>query len=504
MRNRHLLASTVCLLVGCASGNSEPGDNTSLHPASVGAVTPRGGAVPLLHFGLTGDTRPPSCEDTAHYPTTIINNIADQLTQKGAQFALDLGDHMYVCNDDLTVATAQMNLFVQSTARYLGTWFMTMGNHECWKGPCLAGNQTANYVAFMKALTPISATPYYTFDVQTSLGIATFVVVADNAWDATQSAWLEQTLARADQSATYTIVAKHHPAGDSSVPTNAEVMQIIRSHKFALLLTGHSHLYKHSTTDNGRDLILGTGGAPLIAGGAFYGYALVDQDPSGQLTLSVFDIASSTQVDQWSVPPSGPIAKHPIADDLGAPPTPGPTPDLGVAGADLSSPPPPPPTPPTGTCAPTVNEVQTAGLGGAQDEFVELYNGCPGALDLTGYRLVYRSAAGSTDIGMVTFSGVSIPSGGHLVCGQTNFSGKADVRYTTSMAETGGAVALHDGAGAVVDSVGWGSATNAYVEAQPAPAPPTAKSIARHPDGHGSHDNQADFTVGAATPGAAN
>jgi hypothetical protein len=234
----------------------------------------------------------------------VIDGIAAQFKARAAQFAVDLGDHMYVCNNDLSVATAQMDLFMEATRQFGGAWFMTQGNHECYGGSCLAGSQNANYLAFMKALAPIASSPYYSFDIATSLGRATFVVVADNSWDATQSSWLEATLARADQQAKYTIVVRHHPEGDTTVATNPVSMQIIRSHKFALLLTGHSHLYHHGTTDGGRDLVLGAGGAPLIAGGAFYGYGIIDQLPNGQLEVSIFDLSGNTLQDSWTVGPN--------------------------------------------------------------------------------------------------------------------------------------------------------------------------------------------------------
>ena len=116
--------------------------------------------------------------------------------------------------------------------------------------------------------------------------------------------WLEQTLAEADASSKYTIVSRHHPEGDSSVATNPEGMAIIRRHKFALFLAGHSHLYRHMTTDGGRDLVLGTGGAPLLAAGSFNGYAMIDQLPAGELQVSVFDLNGDTQQDVWRVGPN--------------------------------------------------------------------------------------------------------------------------------------------------------------------------------------------------------
>jgi hypothetical protein len=269
------------------------------------AVGPQGGSVTLLHMGLTGDTRPSACEDTAGYPTAVINAIADQFEMRGVDFVLDLGDHMYVCNDDLSVANTQMGLYMQATQHFSGTWFMTMGNHECWKGPCLSGSTNANYVAFMKALKPVSpTTPYYSFDISTMKGLMTFVVIADNAWDATQSSWLDARLTTADAKATYTIIARHHPEGDTTIATNADSLAIIRAHKFSLFLTGHEHTYKHLTADQGRDLVFGAGGAPLLAGGAFHGYVILDQQATGNLTLTVYDVSTNTVQDTWTATPN--------------------------------------------------------------------------------------------------------------------------------------------------------------------------------------------------------
>jgi len=254
---------------------------------------------------VTGDTRPPNCGETANYPTAIINAIVDQMKAKGAQFAIDAGDHIYVCNSDFSAATTQMNLYLQATARLGKTFFMTQGNHECYPTPCLPGSSSVNHRAYMQALAPISATPYYSFDVQTSGGLATFVIIADNSWDATQEAWLQQTLTTADSRAKYTIVVRHHPQSDSAVATNGAMMALIRTHKFALLLTGHSHYYRREAADNGRDLIVGIGGAPLVVAGAFYGYLMVEQQRTGRLQVSVYDLNTNTIVDSFSVGPNG-------------------------------------------------------------------------------------------------------------------------------------------------------------------------------------------------------
>ena len=68
---------------------------------------------------------------------------------------------------------------------------------------------------------------------------------------------------------------------------------------------------------------------------------------------------------------------------------------------------------------------------------------------------------------------------------------------------------MRDATGALIDSGGWGTATNALVEGSPAPAPPATaapgSSIVRIPDGHDTNVNSADFAVTAtATPRTAN
>ncbi|MGH7284886.1 MAG: metallophosphoesterase family protein [Polyangiaceae bacterium] len=291
----------------CASGQTctAPDYTQCLNTGPIGV---HGGTVDLLHFGITGDTRPPNSgtlTSSNPYPTMVLNTIVDQMNAHGVQFGLDLGDHMYSnSRTNLPLATQEMNLYLSSVSRLGKTWFMTQGNHECYGGGCYAGSSNGDFVAFMNALAPISSTPYYTFDVTTSLGIATFVIVADMSYDSTEASWLDATLTAADAKAKYTIVARHHPEGDSSVSTNKTEMAVIRRHKFSLFLSGHNHLYNHMTVDNGRDIILGTGGAPLIAGGAFFGYALIDQQTSGRLTVTVYDINSATPVDTWSVGPN--------------------------------------------------------------------------------------------------------------------------------------------------------------------------------------------------------
>ncbi len=178
------------------------------------------------------------------------------------------------------------------------------------------------------------------------------------------------------------------------------------------------------------------------------------------------------------------------APDLATPPAA----DLGTAPVDLG---------PPVTCTPSVNEVQTAGAGGASDEFVELYNPCADAVALTGYALVYRSAAGTSDTLLARLDGQTLAPGAHLVVGNHGYTGTAALKYGPSLASNGGGVGLRDAAGTLVDGAAWGTATNVFVQGHAAPAPASGKSVARVPDGSHAHADQTlDFAVGLPTPGA--
>ena len=166
----------------------------------------------------------------------------------------------------------------------------------------------------------------------------------------------------------------------------------------------------------------------------------------------------------------------------------------------------------SGTAAVRVNELSTGVTGAAADEFVELVNVGTAAADVGGWRVVYRSAAGTSDTSVATIpAGTTIQPGGFYLLGGSAYSGarQPDQTFSAALAATGGAIAVRDSSGSAVDGVGWGTATNALVEGTPAPAPPVTaapgSSILRLPDGRDTDDNGADFTVSATpTPGASN
>src|SRR5262249_42003982 len=112
-----------------------------------------------------------------------------------------------------------------------------------------------------------------------------------------------------------------------------------------------------------------------------------------------------------------------------------------------------------------------AGGGTADDEFVELHNIGSTPVDLNGYRLVYRSSAGTTDVGPLaswTTTTVIQPGQFYLVASSSyDGSPTADFTYSTSgcscsMAAGAGGLAIRNGAqntGTIIDSVGWGTAS---------------------------------------------
>ena len=159
-----------------------------------------------------------------------------------------------------------------------------------------------------------------------------------------------------------------------------------------------------------------------------------------------------------------------------------------------------------------VNEFMTGSAGAASNEFVELVNAGSSAADVGGFKVAYRSSAGTSDITLATIpAGTTIPAGGFYLLAGAGYLGShaADQTFSTSLAATGGGLAIRDTGGAILDSAGYGDTTNAFVEAHPATAPPATaapgSSSGRIPDGHDTNDNAADFSVSATpSPGAAN
>lgn len=160
-----------------------------------------------------------------------------------------------------------------------------------------------------------------------------------------------------------------------------------------------------------------------------------------------------------------------------------------------------------------VNELMAYGKA-ANDEFIEIENpnDCDVALD--GHRLLYKSSTGSPTNGSLlhTFpAGTTIARRGYYVVGTQAFAGKKDATFNGGGVTVNGGmandgqVALFDGGGTKLDSVGYGGTTGDYVEKAPAPKPPSTGAVARKQDGVDTDDNAKDFDwVTTPTPGASN
>lgn len=159
-----------------------------------------------------------------------------------------------------------------------------------------------------------------------------------------------------------------------------------------------------------------------------------------------------------------------------------------------------------------INEFSVGVEGALGDEFVELVNVGATTADLSGWRLAYRSGAGTSDVSLGTLpDGTTLAPGAFLLFGGSAYSGEhpADRTFSAGLASAAGGVGIRSADGTLVDSVGWGTATNAFVETAAAAAPPIAAapgtSGARNPDGHDANDNSADFTVDdSPSPGVSN
>lgn len=161
-----------------------------------------------------------------------------------------------------------------------------------------------------------------------------------------------------------------------------------------------------------------------------------------------------------------------------------------------------------------ISQFQAGGTSNANDEFIEIHNIGPLPVDLSGHRLVYRSANGTGDVGpMAVWTSTTILQPGQFyLIASTSYSGGVvpDATYdpntcTCSLSASAGGLAIRSGdqnSGTIIDAVGWGNATNIFFEGTRTTAPPNSSSKARDENGCKDTDNNsADFLT--LTPSAA-
>jgi hypothetical protein len=168
----------------------------------------------------------------------------------------------------------------------------------------------------------------------------------------------------------------------------------------------------------------------------------------------------------------------------------------------------------TGAQAPDikVNEFSTGVSGAATNEFVELVNAGTSPSNMSGFKVVYRSASGTSDTTLATVPpGALLAPGAFYLLGGGGYAGDTapDQSFGAAIAATGGSIGIRDADGTLLDAVAYGTAANGLGEGSPGPAPPATASpgstAIRLPDGHDTQDNAGDFSVtGTPTPKAPN
>lgn len=150
-----------------------------------------------------------------------------------------------------------------------------------------------------------------------------------------------------------------------------------------------------------------------------------------------------------------------------------------------------------------ISEVQTGTTASASQEFIELYNPTSNDIALDGWHIQYRPATPTSSWADRTSAGLvgSIPADGFYLVAPTSYLTTADANLTTGMAAGGGSIRLVDGAGNVIDLLGWG--TSVESEGSPASAAAAGQSLERLPgqfntdggNGLDSDNNSADFIL---------
>ncbi|MCW5961946.1 MAG: DNA/RNA non-specific endonuclease [Pyrinomonadaceae bacterium] len=155
-----------------------------------------------------------------------------------------------------------------------------------------------------------------------------------------------------------------------------------------------------------------------------------------------------------------------------------------------------------------ISQFQTAGGGGnpANDELIEIHNTSNANVDLNGYRLVYRSAGGTNDVTITAWTtSVVVPAGGYHLIVNSSYDGSVpgdtvfnSTTCSCALSASGGGLGIRFGeanTGVIIDSVGYGSATNAFIETAVTAAPPANSSQARVSNGcQDTDNNSADFS----------
>jgi hypothetical protein len=267
----------------------------------------------VLRFAIVGDTRPAMIDDTAGYPSPVIQKIWQDVEARSPRpyFAVTTGDYVFA-KPYGSQASPQFDKYLAARAGFSNTVFFAMGNHECTGatasncGPGNADGTPVNYTTFLqKMLAPLGKTePYYTITVNGTGGAwtAKFVFIAANAWTPTQASWFAAELAKPT---TYTFVVRHEGSNATTAPGVLPSDKIMAQHPFTLLLAGHTHTFSYNKSS--REVITGNGGAPLT-GTINYGYVVAEQRADGAIAFEAHDYTTNALLKSFAVKADGTAA----------------------------------------------------------------------------------------------------------------------------------------------------------------------------------------------------
>jgi hypothetical protein len=116
-----------------------------------------------------------------------------------------------------------------------------------------------------------------------------------------------------------------------------------------------------------------------------------------------------------------------------------------------------------------ISEFRTRGPGGANDEFVEIYNPTLNAVDISGWVLGASNSSGTTQNRATIPAATLLRSGQYYLIAHNDYTGTVspNLRYGTSISDDGG-VALLNSTGDIVDEVGMDQ-DSFYQEGTPLP-----------------------------------
>lgn len=150
-----------------------------------------------------------------------------------------------------------------------------------------------------------------------------------------------------------------------------------------------------------------------------------------------------------------------------------------------------------------ISRVQiTGGTGKTDNDFISIYNTSSSAIDLAGLRLVKRTKTGTSDTTIKSWVDPFLLNPGVIYTWANSNDGFAiSINANTSSSQTisnDNGIALRLGGentGIIIDSVGWGTAQNIFVETLPFVQNPGANEILERINNQDTNNNSLDFRI---------